>query len=93
MSFAAITLCVASQRVFVVVSVYLIMIQSGNFWIHPRMQLKTLNLRLTSHSIATSAGCQLCLRTLLPYVSLFPYYGSNNIKFSFTILPSISIIF
>jgi hypothetical protein len=35
-SFAAITLCVASQRVFIVVSVYFIMSQSGNFWIHPR---------------------------------------------------------
>jgi hypothetical protein len=36
-SFATITLCVASQRVFVVVVVYFIMTQSGNFWIHPRM--------------------------------------------------------
>jgi hypothetical protein len=33
-SFAAITLCVASQRVFVVVF-YFVMTQSGNFWIHP----------------------------------------------------------
>jgi hypothetical protein len=33
---AAITLCVASQRVFVVV-VYIVMTQSGNFWIHPRV--------------------------------------------------------
>jgi hypothetical protein len=33
--FAAITLCVASQRVFIVV--YFVMIQSGNFWIHPYM--------------------------------------------------------
>jgi hypothetical protein len=30
-SFAAITLCVASQRVFIVVSVYFVMTQSGNF--------------------------------------------------------------
>jgi hypothetical protein len=38
-SFAAITLCVASQRVFVVVVVvvvYFVTTQSGNFWIHPR---------------------------------------------------------
>jgi hypothetical protein len=35
-SFAAITLCVASQREFIVISVYFVMIQSGNFWIHPR---------------------------------------------------------
>jgi hypothetical protein len=36
-SFAAISLCVASQRVFIAVSVYLFMTQSGNFWIHPRV--------------------------------------------------------
>jgi hypothetical protein len=35
MSFAAITLYVASQRVFVVV--YFVTTQSGNFWIHPPM--------------------------------------------------------
>jgi hypothetical protein len=38
--FAAITLCVASQRVFVVVVVvvvvYFVMTQSGNFWIYSR---------------------------------------------------------
>jgi len=34
--FDAKTLCVASQRVFIVV-VYLIMTQSGNFWIHRHM--------------------------------------------------------
>jgi hypothetical protein len=42
-NFAAISLCVASQRVFiviivvvVVVIIYFVMTQSGNFWIHPR---------------------------------------------------------
>jgi hypothetical protein len=39
MNFADMTFCVASQRVFIVVSVYFVMTQSGNFWIHPRMQL------------------------------------------------------
>jgi hypothetical protein len=38
-SFAAITLCVASQRVFVV-AVYFVMTQSGNVWIHPRPENK-----------------------------------------------------
>jgi hypothetical protein len=38
-SFAAVTLCVASQEVFIVVSVYFVMTQSGNFWIHPHMIL------------------------------------------------------
>jgi hypothetical protein len=36
-SFAAITLCVASQQVFIVVSLCFITTQSGNFWIHPRI--------------------------------------------------------
>jgi hypothetical protein len=41
-SFAAITLCVAPQRVFIVivvlvVVVYLVMTQSGDFWTYPRM--------------------------------------------------------
>jgi hypothetical protein len=35
-SFAAITTCVASQRVFIVVSICPVMTQSGNFWIHSR---------------------------------------------------------
>jgi type II secretory pathway pseudopilin PulG len=36
-SFSAITLCVASQRVFIVVIVvYFVTTQSGNFWIHSR---------------------------------------------------------
>jgi len=35
--FCPITLCVASQRVFiVVVVVYFFTTQSGNFWTHPR---------------------------------------------------------
>jgi hypothetical protein len=40
-TFAAITLCLTSQRVFiivvvVVVVVVVLMTQSGKFWIHPR---------------------------------------------------------
>jgi hypothetical protein len=35
-NFAAVTICVASQRVVVVVVVSL-STQSGNFWIHPRI--------------------------------------------------------
>jgi hypothetical protein len=33
--FAAITLCVTPQRVFIVASVYFVMTHSGNFWIQP----------------------------------------------------------
>jgi hypothetical protein len=40
-SFAAITLCVASQRVFVVV--YFVMTQSGNFWIHTHISVKIVD--------------------------------------------------
>jgi hypothetical protein len=47
-SFAAITLCIASQRVFVVVVVVdFVMTQSGNVWIHPR----TLQCRWLFHNI------------------------------------------
>jgi hypothetical protein len=38
-SFAAITLCVASQQVFIVISVNFVMTQSGNFWIHPHISI------------------------------------------------------
>jgi hypothetical protein len=38
-SFDAITFWIASQRVFVVVSVYFVMTQSGNVWIHPHMDV------------------------------------------------------
>jgi hypothetical protein len=63
-SFAAITLCVVSQRVFIVV-VYFVMTQSGNFWIHPprsvtvRKLLKTvtqLSLCLTKHHARKTYG-------------------------------------
>jgi hypothetical protein len=37
LSFAAITFYVASQRLFIVLSVHFFMTQSGNFWILPRM--------------------------------------------------------
>jgi hypothetical protein len=38
-SFATITLCVASQRVFIIIVVCVFMTQSGNFWIHHRIYL------------------------------------------------------
>jgi hypothetical protein len=36
-SFATITFCVASQRVFIIVVAYFFMTQSGNFWIHTHL--------------------------------------------------------
>jgi hypothetical protein len=44
-SFAAITIFVASQLVFVVVAVHFITTQTGNFWIHPRILVVTATLR------------------------------------------------
>jgi hypothetical protein len=49
-SFAAITICVASERVFVVV--YFGMTKSGNFWIYPHM----LFLVAISHFIKQVEG-------------------------------------
>jgi hypothetical protein len=46
-SFAAITLFVASQRVFVAV-VYFVMTQSGNFWIHPRVRVRQMGFRISA---------------------------------------------
>jgi hypothetical protein len=44
-SFAAITLCVASRRVFIVIS---LSTQPGNFWIHPRTYMHTPSFRRTN---------------------------------------------
>jgi hypothetical protein len=49
-SFAAITLCVASQRVFIFV-VYFVMTESGNFWIQPRTSPLILLILISSIDI------------------------------------------
>jgi hypothetical protein len=38
-NFDSITLCVVSQRVFIIIVVHIFMTRSGNFWIHPRMEI------------------------------------------------------
>jgi hypothetical protein len=45
-SFAAITLCVGSQRVFIVV-IYFVMTQSGNFWIHSHRKQAEIKMYIT----------------------------------------------
>jgi hypothetical protein len=50
-SFAPTTLCVASQRVFIVVSVYFVTNQSGNFWIHPRRRFLRYNGESSSEAL------------------------------------------
>jgi hypothetical protein len=54
-SFPAINLCVASQRVFIVVVIYLAN-QSGNFWIHPRMLHNVMEQSPHSKAGSGSAG-------------------------------------
>jgi hypothetical protein len=63
-SFAAIKLCVASQRVFIFVVVYFVMTQSGNFWIYPRYFISVndvfhtvINFRFSSMSILKTCPC------------------------------------
>jgi hypothetical protein len=51
-SFAAITRCVASQRVFIVVVVYFVIsTQFGNFWIHPHICVWKVVTKMTSMAI------------------------------------------
>jgi len=59
-SFAAITLCVASQRVFIFVRVYFVMTQSGNFWIHRRISPVIATCAMSNPSrecLPTIRGC------------------------------------
>jgi len=56
-SFVAITFCVASQRVFIVVSVFSLSTKSGNFWIHPRTQSRCRAVEgANSHSHSSKTG-------------------------------------
>jgi hypothetical protein len=52
-SFAAITLCVASQRVYITVISFLT--QSGNFWIHPQICQISFTLHLNFVTFVASS--------------------------------------
>jgi hypothetical protein len=52
-SFVAITLCVASQRVFIVVNVYFVVDSVRKLWIHPR------NRNSPDSSVGIALGCGL----------------------------------
>jgi hypothetical protein len=61
-SFAAITLCVVSQRVFVVV--VLLSTQSGNVWIHPhiirhRFKFRGMGINTELECAVTEVACPL----------------------------------
>jgi hypothetical protein len=55
-SFDAKALCVASARVFIVVGVYFVMTESGNFWIHSRIHQTMAsiehNIRIINQSLS-----------------------------------------
>jgi hypothetical protein len=54
-NFTAIILYVASQQVFIVVSVYFVMTQSGNFWIHPCKMNRGVEVRSSVKSVKPEA--------------------------------------
>jgi hypothetical protein len=72
-SFAAITLCVASQRVFIIVIVYFIMTESGNFWIHRRTWH---NEPTNIHTAVANMGQYITVSHTLSYVRIFLRQGS-----------------
>jgi hypothetical protein len=57
-SFAAVTLCVASQRVFIVAVVYFVMTQSGNFWIHPHTCMSKIITHVNENSFVGVPCCR-----------------------------------
>jgi hypothetical protein len=63
MRFAAISLCVASLRVFIVVVYLVISTQSGNFWIHTRIVMVD----------SGSYSCACALLELCDITSFFSY--------------------
>jgi hypothetical protein len=48
-SFSAITLCVASQRVFIFCCLFRYRLSPGNFWIYPRMFMQNVSLTCISN--------------------------------------------
>jgi hypothetical protein len=75
-SFAAITLCVSSQRVFVV---DFVMNQSGNFWLHPRT-LEADILKTSKHDPLQSHRINVCSLLNIFYVFSVYKLSSFNIK-------------
>jgi type III secretory pathway component EscU len=61
-SFAAITLCAASRRVFIVVVIYFVMTQSGSFWIDPRITYNNhqVNTVIGMKNVYSISKCILC---------------------------------
>jgi hypothetical protein len=77
-NFAAITLCVASQRVFIV---YFVMSQSGNFWIH---------LRIVTHIHSLTVMTNLAASVICTHIHIHVAYerrgGTNRIFISIMLI-------
>jgi len=72
-SFVAITLCIASQRLFIVIVVYFVMTQSENFWISLVLAKSVVSWNLLlPHDLAQFNFCR------FPYVTpSVPHTGLN----------------
>jgi hypothetical protein len=66
-SFAAITLCVASQRVIPKVSLYFVMTQSGNLWIYLRTVLRDMRTTSVSRFVKWSLSWVRCTQSTPPH--------------------------
>jgi hypothetical protein len=86
-SFAAITLCIASQRVFIVV--ISLSTQSGNFWIHRCMRPNSVPSPCRESNPICPARSLVTILTELSYkteyIMTFMYYG-NCSAISFIIM-------
>jgi hypothetical protein len=64
-TFAAIILCVASQRMFIVVRVYFVMTQPGDFWTHPRIVSNEKLIANDNFSGFWKEALTMCFKVLL----------------------------
>jgi hypothetical protein len=74
-SFAAITLCVASQRVFIVV--YFVMTQSGNFWIQPRITFEPFVILKRNSIYGTYI---VAVFTCMNFIPFNPFQASHHLR-------------
>jgi hypothetical protein len=84
-SFAAITLCVAFQRVFIVISIISLSTQSRNFWIHPRSSSVTL-----LSCLFFIAKIRYCLVTAMDMYGTGSLLSSNSICMRANSSPDVS---
>jgi len=76
MRFATTTLCVTSERVFVVVVSISLSTQSGNFWKHDTHDTNTANCLNSQNVIISPRGAQ-CQNGLIDWLSVAKYLNSH----------------